>query len=246
MKAMVLAAGVGRRLQPLTDTVPKPLLAVGGRPLIEIVLRRLAAAGVDRVIVNVFHHAAQMERALARWSHPGLSIAISREEELLDTGGGLKKAASFLAGREPFFLHNADVVSGVDLGRLYAAHGRSHALATLSVRRRPGARQLLFNEQGFLSGWENAATGERIVAGAAGDPAGSPFGFDGIQVVSPDIFALLSEEGAFSLTRAYLRLAAAGERIVAFDAGHYFWADAGTEAKLEAIRQHVAAHGWPQ
>ena len=245
MKAMVLAAGVGSRLRPLTDQVPKALLEIGGRTLIEIVLRRLAAAGVDRVIVNVFHHAAQMEQALTLWSHPGLSIAISREEELLDTGGGLKKAAAFLAGREPFFLHNADVVSGVDLARLYAAHGRNGALATLSVRRRAGARQLLFDEQGLLSGWENAATGERVVTGTAGDPAGSPYGFDGIQVVSPDIFTHLGEESVFSLTRAYLRLAAAGERIMAFDAGQYFWADAGTEAKLEAIRRHVEAHGWP-
>ena len=211
MKAMVLAAGVGSRLRPLTRSTPKALLTVAGRPLIEIVLRRLAAAGVDRVIVNVFHHAEQLERALAAWSRPDFAIAISREETLLDTGGGLKKAASFLAGGEPFFLHNADVVSGVDLGRLYAAHGRSHALATLSVRRRPGARQLLFNEQGFLSGWENAATGERIVAGAAGDPAGSPFGFDGIQVVSPDIFALLSQPGDGATTAKHFVVGMGGD-----------------------------------
>lgn len=246
MKAMVLAAGVGSRLKPLTDRVPKALLEIGGRPLIEIVLRRLAAAGVDRVIVNVFHHAAQMERALAHWSRPGFRIEISREEELLDTGGGLKRAAPFLAGREPFFLHNADIVSGVDLTRLYAAHGESGALATLSVRKRAGDRQLLFDEQGLLSGWENAATGERIATRPGGDPAGSPYGFDGIQVVSPDIFALLAEEGAFSLTRAYLRLATAGARIMAFDAGAYYWADAGTEAKIEAIERHIETRGWPE
>jgi NDP-sugar pyrophosphorylase family protein len=245
MKAMVLAAGVGSRLAPLTNTTPKALLTVAGRPLIEIVLRRLAAAGVDRVIVNVFHHAEQMERALVAWSRPGFTIAISREETLLDTGGGLKKAASFLAGDEPFFLHNADVVSGVDLGRLRAAHLASGALATLSVRKRAGARQLLFDERGLLAGWENSATGERIGTGTPGDPAGSPFGFDGIQVVAPEIFSRLHEEGAFSLTRAYLRLAAAGERIMAFDASACFWADAGTKAKLAAIERHVAAHGWP-
>jgi NDP-sugar pyrophosphorylase family protein len=241
---MVLAAGVGSRLKPLTDDIPKALIEIGGRPLIEIVLRRLAAAGVRDVIVNVFHHADRLADFLHSWSDPSLRIEISREQDLLDTGGGLKKAGPFLAGGKPFFLHNADVVSGVDLGRLYAAHGASGALATLSVRERAGSRKLLFDGQGRLSGWENAATGEHIWAAAPVEPV-ARLGFDGIQVVSPDIFDRLSEEGAFSLTRAYLRLAGLGARVMALRADECFWADIGSAAKLDAVRRHVETHGLP-
>ena len=105
MKAMVLAAGVGSRLRPLTDQRPKALLEIAGKPILEIVLGRLAAAGVREVVVNVHHHAEQVERYLRGCAHLGLRLEVSREAELLDTGGGLKKAAPFLAGAEPFFVH---------------------------------------------------------------------------------------------------------------------------------------------
>jgi NDP-sugar pyrophosphorylase family protein len=241
---MVLAAGVGHRLRPLTDQMPKALIEIGGRPLIEIVLCRLARAGVREVIVNVFHHGDRVEGFLRGWSSPGLRIEISRETELLDTGGGLKKAAPFLAGAESFFLHNADVVSAVDLGRLFAAHAASGALATLSVRERAGSRQLLFDGSGQLIGWENTETGERIWAGGPVDPA-TRLGFDGIQVLRPDIFERMPEEGAFSLTRTYLRLAGRGDPILASRADDTYWADVGSPAKLDAVRKHVAAHGLP-
>jgi len=244
MKAMVLAAGVGSRLRPLTDDLPKALVEVGGKPVVEIVLRRLAAAGVRDVVVNTFHHADQLESFLGRCADLGLRIAVSREAELLDTGGGLKKAAPHLAGDAPFFLHNADVVSAVDLHRLLVAHLKGGALATLSVRERAASRLLLFDSRGCLCGWERPGTGEQEWVGK---PTGSVsrLGFDGIQAVSPGIFAKLSEEGAFSLTRAYLRLAAAGERIAALRADAYFWAEIGSPDKLAAVQRHVAAHGLP-
>jgi NDP-sugar pyrophosphorylase family protein len=244
MKAMVLAAGVGSRLRPLTDECPKALVEIGGMPMVEIVLRRLAAVGVREVVVNVFHHADKLESFLAGRRDLGLRIHISHEDELLDTGGGLKQAAAFLAGAEPFFLHNADVVSGVDLLRLLHAHRAGAALATLSVRDRPASRRLLFDARGRLCGWERADTGERTWAGAPREPA-QRLGFDGIQVLSPDIFAKLTETGAFSLTRAYLRLASEGERIEAFRADDYYWADIGSLSKLQAVRQHVEQHGLP-
>lgn len=243
MKAMILAAGVGSRLRPLTDRLPKALVEVGGAPLIAIVLRRLAAAGVREVVINTFHHADVLERFL-RSQEWGLEIAISRETELLDTGGGLLRAAPHLVGPDPFFVHNADVVSGVDLRALLATHRASGALATLAVRDRAAARRFLFDDHTALRGWENAATGERLWAAGPVEPV-TPLAFDGIQVVSPRIFDRLTESGVFSLTPAYLRLAGVGERILGARTDASYWADVGSMAKLDAVRSHVAAHGLP-
>lgn len=244
MRAMILAAGAGSRLRPLTDRMPKALVPVGGTPLVEIVLRRLAAAGVRDVIVNTFHHAALLEDYLRGRPQDGLRIAISRETELLDTGGGLANAAAFFAGSEPFIVHNADVVSGVDLRSLAALQQRTGALAVLSVRARASSRRFLFDAGEQLCGWENTATHERDWA-AAEIAHPTALAFDGIQVLSPVILSRFTETGAFSLTKAYLRLAGAGERIVAHRSDAAYWADIGSAAKLEAVEQHVARAGLP-
>lgn len=244
MKAMVLAAGVGSRLRPLTDRLPKALVEVAGTPLLEIVLRRLEAAGVREVIVNTFHHRALLEDYLRARAPQGLRIEIAPEEVLLDTGGGLRNAAWFFDDGQPFFLHNADVVSGVDLRGLARAQRESGALAVLSVRAREASRRFLFDARGQLCGWERTGTGERDWA-AAPVPGSTALGFDGIQVIAPAIFDKLTETGAFSLTRAYLRLAGAGERILACRADDTYWADIGSAAKLAAVEQHVAATGLP-
>lgn len=245
MKAMVLAAGAGSRLRPLTDRVPKALIPVGGIPLLEIVLGRLVGAGVRAVIVNTHHHAGLVERYLQGRPPRGLRVEISREETLLDTGGGLQRAAWFFADGAPFILHNADVVSGVDLGRLVRMQHETRALAVLSVRERQASRSLLFDAAGALCGWEDAGSGERRWAGEPVEGA-ARFGFDGIQVISPSIFPRFIESGAFSLTRAYLRLAGAGERILACRGDDTYWADIGTPAKLAAVQQQIAAAGLPR
>jgi NDP-sugar pyrophosphorylase family protein len=244
MKAMVLAAGIGSRLRPLTDRIPKALVPIGGTPLIEIVLRRLAAAGVRDVVVNTHHRAEQLEAYLRARPQHDLRIALSHEPELLDTGGGLKNAAWFFDDGRPFFLHNADVLSAVDLRRLYAARETTGALAVLSVRARESSRRFLFDAGGGLAGWERTDTGERDWAKAPVADA-TPLAFDGIQVLAPEILAKLSESGCFSLTRAYLRLAGAGERILAHRADGEYWADIGSQAKYEAAERHVATHGLP-
>lgn len=245
MRAMVLAAGVGSRLRPLTDRCPKALVEVGGLPLVEIVLRRLAAAGVRDIVVNAHHHADQLASFLrSRAGDLGLRIEISHETELLDTGGGIRKAAPLLDDGQPFFVHNADVVSGVDLGRLYEMHRASGALATLSVRERQASRRFLFDARGSLRGWERTDTGEREWAAQPVDPV-FPLAFDGIQVLSAEILQKFTEQGAFSMTRTYLQLAGRGERIEACCAGDSYWADIGSLAKLEEVRRHVAAHGLP-
>lgn len=243
MKAMILAAGVGSRLRPLTNSRPKALIELGGVPLLEHVLRRLVKAGVDSVIVNACHLPDQLEDFIERRRRPGLRIEVSREQELLDTGGGLKHASWFFDDSRPFFLHNADVLSGIDLARLYRFHLEGGSLATLSVRSRRSERRLLFDKQGSLRGRRSGA-GDDWAAGPV--PRAEPLAFDGIHVVSPGIFSKLTETGAFSITQAYLRLAGLGERIAAFRSDAYPWADIGSPEKLAAARRLVAAQGLPE
>lgn len=242
MKAMVLAAGKGVRLKPLTDQVPKALIEVGGVPLLELVIRRLIQAGVGELVVNVFHLADQVERFLRQKCYFGIRIEVSREEVLLETGGGLQKAAAFFDDGKPFFLHNVDIVTDLDLGRLYRVHAESPALATLAVRRRASSRLLLFDASGALRG-RRAGEGGRTPWRRGPVPKASALAFDGIHVVSPGIFAKLSETGVFSITDAYLRLAGQGERIQAFRADEYFWEDIGSLDKLERARRRVQEKG---
>lgn len=229
MKAFVLAAGVGSRLRPLTDKVPKALVDVGGRPMLARVIDRLKAAGVTDVIVNAFHLAEQVE-AYARSASLGVRLEVSREEVLLDTGGGLKKAGWFFDDGKPFFIHNVDVLSEVDLGELYRWHLERDPLTTLSVRERPSKRAFLF-EAGRLVGRD----GEDRPA-----PAGQErLPFDGIHVVSPRLLPLLTEEGVFSISDAYVRLAQAGHAILAHRSDRWPWLDIGGPAKLSEARRRV-------
>jgi NDP-sugar pyrophosphorylase family protein len=235
MKGMVLAAGLGTRLRPLTDTRPKALAEVAGRSLLEITLTRLRSFGVDQVIVNVHHFAEQIIEHLDRHNNFGMEITLSHEEVLLDTGGGLKNAAWFFAGSdEPFLLHNVDIVSTFDLEALLRFHREHNALATLAVQQRTNNRPLLFDVQGQLRGYSSPdQPDKRMAANACVPQVLEPLAFAGIHVVSPHIFPLLTETGAFSIIPAYLRLASAGEKVLAFrdDAAH--WLDLGTPAALE-------------
>jgi NDP-sugar pyrophosphorylase family protein len=233
---MILAAGLGTRLRPLTDRTPKALVQVAGVPMIERVARRLVAAGADRLIVNVHHHPDSIEAFLEGLTEElGVEIAISREEERpLDTGGGLLLAEPLFRQDVPFFLHNVDVITDIDLGSLYGAHG-PEAVATLAVHRRDTSRFLLFDEDG-LYGWENAARGvSRTVRGPRGGLL--RLGFAGIHVVVPGIFQLLEAAGydpddPFSILEAYLRLAAEGRRIAPHDVTGDFWIEIGNPERL--------------
>ena len=231
MKALILAAGRGTRLKPLTDTVPKALVEVGGVPMIEIIIRRLISAGADSLVVNVHHLHHKILAFLAEKEYFGLHIDISPEIYFpLETGGGLKKAACFFDDGKPFFMHNADVFTDLDLAALYAAHLKNGSLATLAVKKRPSARQLLFDDGLNLKG--------RLEKEPA--PAGlSPLAFSGVQVLSPDIFEKMTESGVFSITDVYLRLAAAGEKITGFRNDACYWQDIGSVEKLEDLRRYV-------
>jgi NDP-sugar pyrophosphorylase family protein len=217
MKAMILAAGLGTRLRPLTDTRPKALVEVAGRTLLEITLSRLSEFGVSDVIINVHHFADMIIEYLNAHDNFGMRIEVSREDVLLDTGGGLKKAAWFFEdSSEPFILHNVDVISTIDLRRMMQFHGERQAGATLAVKDRETSRYLLFDERLHLCG-----------RSATRDPKVLSLAFSGIHVISPHLLPMISEEGVFSIITSYLNLAARGENILGFRADEYYWRDLG-------------------
>lgn len=246
MKAMVLAAGLGTRLRPLTDERPKALVTLGERTLLEITLERLRQAGVHQVIVNTHHFAEMVRDYLRAHADFGMRIEISHEETLLDTGGGLKKAAWFFledGGDQPFLVHNVDVLSTIDLARMVEEHRKRDALATLAVAGRVTSRYLLFDEWGELCGRRNGRDGEPEMVRPAG--SAEALAFAGIHVVSPWIFSKLDEKGVFPIVPAYLRLAGQGEKIAAFRAGEYSWRDLGTVESLRAAEAELAADNGP-
>jgi mannose-1-phosphate guanylyltransferase len=240
MKAMVLAAGLGTRLRPLTDNRPKALVEISGRTLLEITLSRLRSFGVREAIINVHHFADMIVDYLKAKKNFGMRIEVSHEEVLLDTGGGLKKAAWFFledfsrsassTGDSrwldlPILLHNVDVISNIDLHRMIQFHMKNHALATLAVRDRETSRYLLFNDQLQLCGRRAGRDGKPELVRPSQHL--QPLAFSGIHVISPRLLPMLTEEGIFSIIPSYLRLAAQGENILAFRADEYYWRDLG-------------------
>lgn len=234
--AMILAAGFGRRLRPLTDEIPKALVRVGELTQLERTLRILEEAGVDRVIVNTHHHAGQLEAVLGE-REGAARVLVSREEPRpLETGGGLLHARELFRGDRPILVHNVDVITSIDLSGLLERHRASGALATLAVQERAASRYLLFDERGLhgrldvRSGFREEAREQR---GALRRLA-----FTGVHVVEPRVFGLMSETGSFSIIDLYLRLAGEGEDIRAEDVGDAEWLEIGTPERLAAARAH--------
>jgi NDP-sugar pyrophosphorylase family protein len=256
MKAMILAAGLGTRLRPLTNDRPKALVELNGRTLLEITLTRLQSFGVTEAIINVHHHAQMVIDYLKTKNNFKMRLEISREDDqLLDTGGGLKKAAWFFQENsalfdEPFFLHNVDVISTIDLAAMLQFHKERNALATLAVQTRKSSRQLLFNNQLQLSGRAashsplvypepRGATHHSFTPSPEGplprSKASSPLhpaAFSGIHILSPRLLPQLTETGPFSIIDSYLRLASQGQKILAFRHDSSYWRDLGKPADL--------------
>jgi NDP-sugar pyrophosphorylase family protein len=240
MKAMILAAGLGTRLRPITDNRPKALVEVGGRTLLEITVSRLRECGVREVIVNVHHFADMVVDYLKANNNFGMRVEVSREEGLLDTGGGLKKAAHFFLDKpsridEPFILHNVDVISTIDLQRMMQFHRERGALASLAVQERETSRYLLFDEELRLCGRRAGRDGEADPVRPAAQVRA--LGFSGVHVISPRIFSRMTEDGAFSIIDCYLRLAAQEEKIIAFPADEYYWLDLGRPENVARVEQ---------
>jgi NDP-sugar pyrophosphorylase family protein len=242
MKAMILAAGLGTRLRPLTDDRPKALVEVAGRTLLEITLTRLRNSGVHEVIINVHHFADMIVGYLKNNDNFGMRIEVSREEMLLDTGGGLKKAAWFFLERsssieEPFILHNVDVMSTIDLRRMVQFHIESQALATLAVQARETARYLLFDDVVQLCGRRSGRGGKPELVRSS--PQVTTLAFCGIHAISPRLLTMLTEDGVFSIITSYLRLAAQRERILGFRADEYYWRDLGKPENVMQAAEDV-------
>lgn len=236
MKAMILAAGLGTRLRPLTNTLPKALVPVNGKPILEIILLRLKYSGFSEVIINVHHHYRQIMDFVQSKRNFGMKIVFSHEKErVLDTGGGIKNASWFLKGEEPFLVHNVDVISDIDLKALYAFHQQKTGLATLAVKGKDSPRSLLFDSSMRLCGWENTETSKkRIIPGLNNGPT-LAIGFCGIHIIDPEIFEYMEGEAIFSIITTYMEQA--GNRaIYGFPVDDHLWIDIGSFEKLEYAR----------
>ena len=209
MKALVFAAGLGTRLRPLTDHQPKALVPVGGVPMLERVICRLKAAGFDEITVNVHHFGQQIIDFLKAKQNFGLTIHVSDERDLLlDTGGGILKARPYLDGNEPFLVHNADIMTDIDLGAIYRNHVESQADATLLVSQRETSRYLLFDANGRMQGWMNKSTGEVLPPELdLKATTFTPLAFSGVHVISPTIYRWMGQTpwtGKFSIIPFYV------------------------------------------
>jgi NDP-sugar pyrophosphorylase family protein len=212
MKAMILAAGLGTRLRPITDNIPKALVPVNGKPMLEHLILKLKAADFCEIVINIHHLGEQIIDFLAANDNFGVKIKISDERDyLLDTGGGIKHAARFLAeNNEPFLVHNVDIVSNVDLKALYNHHVETNPLATLLVSKRNTSRYLLFDKNNKLCAWHNHDTGEIKSFFPNFDPKKyTEYAFGGVHVISPRLFEWMEEwTGKFSIISFYLSVCA--------------------------------------
>jgi MurNAc alpha-1-phosphate uridylyltransferase len=234
---MIFAAGRGTRLGALGESCPKALIEIAGHTMLERTVRSVAAAGADRIVVNVHHHADAIERFIA--SHDlGVEIRLSREiDQPLETGGGLLHARDLFRRDDPLLLHNVDVICTADLAPLCAALERAGALAVLAVEPRETQRQLLFDDVG-LCGREDRRTGVRTESRAPLGPVRA-LAFAGIQACAPRLPDLITERGVFPIVDVYLRLAAAGHSIQPWLVPGGTWMEIGNPERLADARARL-------
>ena len=215
MKAMLLAAGLGTRLKPWTDKHPKALAVVNNKPLLQRNIEYLLSYGFDEIVINVHHFADQIISAIEKNNGWGANITISDEtDEVLETGGGLKKAAPFLNGVPYFLLMNVDILTDINLNAFTEKHIRSEDVATLAVSERESSRYLLFDEEEKLCGWKNVKTGEEKISRITQQQYAKAF--SGMHLLSSEIFNHMHHRGKFSMIDLYLELAKT-EAIGCFD-----------------------------
>ncbi len=236
MKAMIFAAGLGTRLRPITNDRPKALVALAGKSFLQRSIEFVGQYGYKDIIINIHHFGEKVIEHLERNNNFGVNITISDErDELLDTGGGLKKAQHFLEDSDHFLLFNVDILTDVKLDELLALHQKNNAMATLAVRRRTSSRYLLFDQNMCLDGWRNVKTG--VYKFSSNKPGRvSPYAFSGVHILNPKIFSQINEEGKFSIIDLYLRLAQKN-KILAFDHSDSLWMDLGTHEKLDTAKE---------
>ncbi len=231
---MILAAGKGTRMGHITDSIPKVLVDINGKSLLQTAVEKCTAEGFDDIIVNVHHFADLVEDEISRLKRMGFRLTVSDErEKLLETAGGLFKARHFF-DKEPFLLYNADIITDFPVSDLLALHRKKKGLAALAVRNREGKRYFLINRNGLLRGWCNVSTGERIVAGEE-DEKLSKIAFSSIHIINPEIFNYMSA-GVYTMTALYLQLAS-NHKIHTLLHNEGYWFNVGTPEILEEARE---------
>jgi NDP-sugar pyrophosphorylase family protein len=236
MKAMIMAAGKGTRLGRITESVPKVLVDINGKSLLQLAVETCTRYGFDDIIVNVHYMADLVEEEIRRLKRLGFRITVSDERELLlENGGGLYKAKDFF-DTAPFLVYNADIVTDLDLASLYNYHLRNKGLASLAVRNREGSRFLLVNSGGLLKGWCNIATGEKILP-EGGEEELSRLGFSSMQIIEPEIFKYM-KEGVYTVVSLYLELLSS-HNIYTFRHNEGYWFNVGTPEELEKVRKFL-------
>lgn len=236
---MIFAAGMGTRLKPYTESMPKALVPLAGTPMIEILINHLRRNGITNIIINVHHFANQVIDFIAFNQNFGCNITISLEEDiLLDTGGGLKKAAWFFDDKKPFLVQNVDVLSDLNYNEMIDFHEKSNALISLAVTKRASSRYFLFNKQMQLCGWENTKTGEKRII-QSGSNKLERYAFSGIHVIDPAIFNLITKDGKFSIIDTYLEIAAT-HMIRGFEHSPENWVDMGKPDDLLKAEKLIA------
>ncbi len=235
MKAMIFAAGLGTRLRPITDKTPKPLVQIKGKTLLEITIQKLIENDFDEIIINV-HHLADQIISFLNEKKINARIEISDEsKQLLDTGGGLKKASWFFDDGKPFLVYNVDIVSNLDLKKIYHTHQQNEVIATLAVSKRKTSRYFIFDEEGILSGWQNVKTNEQKIT--RNITSINKLAFSGIQVIDPELFKFFPEAEVFSIVDLYLTTSKL-EKIKSYQHEDSHWYDVGNMEELELLNQN--------
>jgi NDP-sugar pyrophosphorylase family protein len=240
VNAFIFAAGLGTRLKPLTDTMPKALVPVAGKPLLAHVVEKLKAAGCKKIVINIHHFGDMIIDYVKSQRGFGIDIVFSDEREmLLETGGAIKHAVELL-GNEPFLIHNVDILSNVDIKALWEEHLNSGSAATLLVSKRSSTRALLFDAEGNLTAWTNKSTGEVKTPYESVDIASlKELAFSGIHVFSPQLFKYFGEyPEKFSIIDFYLNTCKA-EKIKAYTQEGLQLLDVGKLDSLEKAEAFV-------
>lgn len=236
MKAMIFAAGLGKRLGKMTETIPKALVEINGMTALRMAVEKCASQGFDDIIVNVHHFADLVEAEISNLVKSGFKISVSDERDmLLETGGGLYKARNFF-DYSPFLMYNVDIVTNINLRELYRFHLENKSIATLAVRNRTDNRYLLIDKGGTLKGWCNKSTGEKIIPGKIEGEL-SEIAFSGIHIADPDIFTYM-KHGIYSMTSLYLDILGTC-KITTYVHNNGYWFDIGDPESLEEARKFL-------
>lgn len=236
MEAMIFAAGLGTRLYPLTKNKPKALVEICGKTLLDRCLEKIIKVGCKRIVINAHYFADLIEQYLENNKY-NAEIILSKEEELLDTGGGLKNAKKYFSLKENILIHNVDIISQIDISAMQDNLNNSNALAILAVSKRLSSRQLLFNKENLLSGWQNNQTKQEIITRENQNL--SPLAFSGVHIIRPEVLELMPNENKFSIINHYLELSKNND-LLAFKHENILWYDLGKYEQIAEIERQIS------